>query len=169
MKKHAQSTRENGTRADTRIRIQVGVEIPAPLETVFAYLSDLENNPHWNWAVTATTTLDHRRGRGARYLQEYSWPQDHNILELTAYHPLRLLEFAVRERQEGPVSYRYELAAIDGTSTRLDVRVDLEPTDTASRPAMYRARVEAAIAANIEDLRTVLIEAQKPAAIPVGR
>jgi uncharacterized protein YndB with AHSA1/START domain len=170
MKPQNHSRRKSGRRADAPIRFQVAVGIPVPPEAVFAYLSDLENNPQWNWAVTATNPLDQRRGRGARYRQDYAWPRPgHDLLEVTAYHPPRLLEVVARERQDGAVSYRYRLAAIGGTSTRLEVSVELKPTEATSRPDMYVARVGTAIASNLDNLRTVLIEMHTPTTIPLGR
>lgn len=164
MRQHQQHTA-----GDDRIRFDVAVEMPAPPEVVFAYLSHLENNPQWNWSVTATTPLDDRRGRGARYLQEYAWPRPgHDILEVTAYHPPRLLEVVAKERPEGAVSYRYHLAPMDTSSTRLEVSVELEPTYPTTRPDMYAARVSAAIATNLHDLSAV-IEARNPTPSPLAR
>lgn len=161
MNQHDRQRRQKRTKPDGRMSFDLALEIPAPAEAVFAYLSDLENNPHWNWAVAATTALDDRLGGGSRYLQERVWPRPRgDILEITAYEPPRLLEVVAGESDDGPVRYRYRLAAKGSASTRLEARVELEPSDPKRRPDMYTARIGAAIAANLENLRNVLIEAQ---------
>ena len=152
----------NKPRQDTRrppIRIDLVIEIPASQGRVFSYLSDLENNPHWNWAVAATTPLHAGPPRqGSRFLQQRTVPRPGgDVLEITGYRPDTLLEVSSR-LEEGEVRYRYELAPLDAEQTRVCVTVELDSSDHMDRTDLYAARMGAAIAANLENLRRVVTE-----------
>ncbi len=47
------------THPETRqqLRVVVHAVLPREPEVVFDYLTHLENNPEWNWAVTSTWAL----------------------------------------------------------------------------------------------------------------
>lgn len=147
------------------IRIERGIEIPASREDVFAYLSDLENNPRWNWAVTAMTPLDGPPRRGTRYVQHRAWPRPgHEMLEITSYEPPRLL--AVRgELDEGRVSYHYELTDLSQSRTRLRVTVELESAIPGRGVDLYTARLGATLSTNLEALRSVVTGQRLSAAL----
>lgn len=161
MRQHTKQKSRNETRADGRVRVYVAVEIPARPEVVFDYLSDLENNPEWNWAVTHTIPLDDRTGMGARYRQKRAWPRPgREILEVTVHEPPSLLQVVAVDAEAGPVRYRYRLGPLGNTSTRLDVRVELQPANPTPKNDMFIARVAAAVANNLEDLRDAIIRAR---------
>lgn len=137
------------------IRVDLAIEIPASPEDVFSYLSDLENNPSWNWAVSSTTPLDGPPRQGARFVQRRIWPRPgSDRLEIITYRPPRLLE--VRGNlEDGDVRYRYELTAPSRLRTRLVATVFLESAAPSRQTSFYVARLRAAIATNLEELGAV--------------
>lgn len=147
------------------IRIERGIEIPASRDDVWAYLSDLANNPRWNWAVTATTPLDGPPRRGTRYVQHRAWPRPgREMLEVTSYEPPRLL--AVHgELDEGRVSYHYELTDLSPSRTRLRMTVELESAIPGRGVDLYTARLGATLSTNLEALRSVVTEVRLSAAL----
>lgn len=152
----------------TPIRLELAIEIAEAREEVFAYLSHLENNPHWNWAVMATTPLEGPPRRGTRYLQHRTWPRaGSDLLELTTYQPPRFL--SVRsELDEGEVRYDYELTDITPSRTRLNIMVELESEIPERGANLYTARLGAALATNLEDLRSILTRERLSTAASVG-
>ncbi|MEX0865031.1 MAG: SRPBCC family protein [Acidimicrobiia bacterium] len=135
--------------------MDLAIEIPASPEDVFLYLSDLENNPSWNWAVSSTTSLDGTPRQGARFIQRRVWPRPGSYrLEISIYQPHCLLE--VRGNlEEGDVRYRYELTASSQLRTRLVSTVVLELAAPMRRTDFYVARLSAAVSANLEELVAV--------------
>lgn len=139
------------------IRLDLAIEIPEAREEVFSYLSHLENNPQWNWAVLATTPLDGPLRRGTRYVQHRTWPRPgSDLLEVTSYEPPRLLAVSAA-LDEGEVRYHYELTDMTPSRTRLDITVELDSEIPERGADLYTARLGAALSTNLETLRSVLI------------
>lgn len=162
MKNQRIQTRET-TRRQAPIRVTLSIDIPAPPEATFAYVTDLTNNPIWNWAVRATTPL--RVGaphQGAQYLQQRAAPRTGtDLLRISRYHPPRLLEVTGRV-DEGDVRYRYELALAPTSRTRLTTSVELRPSgEPLTREDLFTARLGEAVAANLESLREAITEARE--------
>jgi hypothetical protein len=140
----------------TPIRLDLAIEIPEARDEVFSYLSHLENNPHWNWAVLATTPLDGPPSRGTRYIQHRTWPRPgSDLLEVTTYEPPRLLAVS-GALDEGEVRYRYELIDMTPSRTRLNISVELESEIPERGANLYTARLGAALSTNLEALRSIL-------------
>lgn len=110
------------------ISIHLDAEVPASRRDLFAYLSDLRNNPSWNWTVREVTLIGSGVPReGTRYHQERTTPDGgQGMLEMTA---LRLDEhLEVRgDIEEGQITYRHDLNC---HVTACDSTAD----DCASRP-----------------------------------
>jgi hypothetical protein len=70
------------------------VMIARPIEDVFAFLSDLENIPKWNYAIVETRKVSKGPvGVGTTYQQVRSVPsRSEERLEITTYDPPRQLE-----------------------------------------------------------------------------
>lgn len=149
----------------TPIRIERAIEIPESRDEVFAYLSNLENNPRWNWAVMATTPLDGPPRRGTKYIQHRAWPRPgSDVLEVTTFEPPRLL--AVRgELEEGEVSYHYELTDMTPSRTRLHITLELESAIPERGADLYAARLGATLSTNLEALRAVVTGERLSAAV----
>lgn len=117
------------------------VVVDRPIEEVFAFLADAENDPRWRSAV-----LDIERisgdGTGARYRQGVKGPMGRRVpadFEITEYAPPRTIGFrgtAGPVRPEG----RYELAPADG-GTRVRFALSFQPRGLARlmTPSVARA------------------------------
>jgi hypothetical protein len=152
----------------TPIRLELAIEIPEARDEVFSYLSHLENNPHWNWAVLATTPLDGPPRRGTRYIQHRTWPRPgSDLLEVTIYEPPSLLAVS-GALDEGEVRYRYELTDMTPSRTRLNIMVDLESEITERGANLYTARLGAALSTNLETLRSILAGERLSSAASTG-
>jgi carbon monoxide dehydrogenase subunit G len=133
------------------------VMIARPIEDVFAFLSDLENIPKWNYAIVETRKISEGPvGVGTTYHQVRSVPsQSEERLEITTYDPPRQLEI---QGQLGPFASRlvYALDAT-GEGTRVTNTVELElggPVRLLGRVAVPRVRE--AVAANLGRLKELL-------------
>ena len=102
------------------------VMISRPIEEVFAFLSDFENVPTWNYAIIETHKVSEGPvGVGTIYQQVRSVPsRSKERFEVTAYNPPRQLEI---RGQLGPFPSRlaYALAAVP-EGTRITNAVELE-------------------------------------------
>ena len=89
------------------------VMIARPIEDVFAFLSDLENIPKWNYAIVETRKVSEGPvGVGTIYRQVRSVPsRSEERLEITTYNPPRQLEI---RGQLGPFRSRL-FYALDAT------------------------------------------------------
>ena len=70
------------------------IHINRPVKDVYAYLSDLEHTPEWNWAITKTKKATSGPAAvGTRYRQTRSVPRPGTeMLEITALEMDRLIE-----------------------------------------------------------------------------
>lgn len=143
------------------LKATVKAVIPLPAERVFDYLSELDNNPQWNWSVTATTPLTPGPPRsGSRYTQTSAAEPDHaQILEVTRIERPRLLEVEASGHRS-TATYRYQLASAEG-GTRLTVHATLRPRHPVGIPVLYVQRLQAGLRGNIDNLRSLLTPTQE--------
>jgi len=133
------------------------IMIARPIENVFAFLSDLENIPKWNYAILETRKISEGLvGVGTTYQQVRSVPsRSEERLEITTYSPPHQL--AIRG-QLGPFASRlfYALAATpEGTRVTNTVELELRgPGRLLGRVAVPRVRD--AVAANLTKLKELL-------------
>jgi uncharacterized membrane protein len=96
-----------------------------PPETVFAFVSDAENNPRWHEHVRETRWLDEgptrlgRRGRQLGHLFGRDWAF---VAEVVEWEPPRLVTFQVIEGYKVRTSIRTEPAAA-GSGTEMTLTV----------------------------------------------
>jgi uncharacterized protein YndB with AHSA1/START domain len=133
------------------------VMIARPIEDVFAFLSDLENIPKWNYAIVETRKISEGPvGVGTTYHQVRSVPsRSEERLEITTYNPPRQLQI---RGQLGPFASRL-ISALDAIpeGTRVTNTVELElggPGRLLERVAVPRVRE--AVAANLRKLKELL-------------
>lgn len=133
------------------------VMISRPIEEVFAFLSDFENIPKWNYAIVETHKASEGAvGVGTIYHQVRSVPRrSEERFEVTAYNPPRHLEI---QGQLGPFPSRlsYALDTL-AAGTRVTNSVELElrgPGRLLARVAVPRVRD--AVAANLRKLKELL-------------
>lgn len=133
------------------------IQIDRPIGEVYAYLSDLENTPKWNWAITATKkTTPGPASVGTRYRQTRSVPQPGTeILEITALETNQLIEVRGTLAQfSAHLSYHLD----DHTSrTEVTNTVILEAKGALRlvAPALRR-QIKRAVADNLNELRAQL-------------
>jgi uncharacterized protein YndB with AHSA1/START domain len=133
------------------------VMIRRPIEDVFAFLSDFENVPKWNYAIVETRKVSEGPvGVGTIYQQVRSVPsRSEERFEVTAYNPPHQLEV---QGQLGPFPSRltYALAAFpEGTRVTNAVELELRgPGRLLGRVAV--SRVREAVAANLRKLKELL-------------
>ena len=133
------------------------VMIRRSIEDVFGFLSDFENVPTWNYAISETHKVSQGPvGVGAIYQQVRSVPsRSEERFEVSAYNPPRHLEI---QGQLGPFPSRlsYALDAVaEGTRVTNSVELELRgPGRLLGRVAVPRVRD--AVAANIRKLKELL-------------
>ena len=137
------------------------ITINRPARVVFAYLSNLENLPQWNYALSETRQLTPGPpGVGTRYLQTRTIPvHTEESLEITEFTPNHKLTVQ-GTLNSFPAHLIYTLHATDGTTT-LTNTVDLHPP----RPLNLLApitlnRIKSAVAANLTVLKQLLEHAE---------
>jgi hypothetical protein len=127
------------------------------IEDVFGFLSDFENVPTWNYAISETHKVSEGPvGVGTIYQQVRSVPsRSEERFEVTAYNPPRHLEI---RGQLGPFPSRlsYALDAVpEGTHVTNSVELELRgPGRLLGRVAVPRIRD--AVAANLRKLKELL-------------
>ena len=96
------------------------ITVPRPIDEVFAFLAEGENDPRWRSGVLDIERVE-GEGVGARYRQGVKGPMGRRVAadyEVTEYAPPRVLAFRATA---GPVrpEGRYELELVgDGTRVR---------------------------------------------------
>ncbi len=142
-------------------RLTYVATIDHPADSVFAFVSDAENNPKWHAHVRETHWLDDRdTGLGRRGKQVgHLWGRDWTfVAEIVEWEPPHLVTFQVIEGTKVRTSIRVDP---EGAGTRLSLTVttppDLGPLDgfvsrvmqrlTASRESGDIVRLRAALAA----------------------
>jgi uncharacterized protein YndB with AHSA1/START domain len=117
------------------------ITVARPIEEVFAFLADAENDPRWRGAVLDIARVE-GEGVGARYRQGVKGPMGRRVpadFEITEYAPPRAIGFrgtAGPVRPEG----RYELEPVDG-GTRVRFSLAFQPRGFAKlmTPGIARA------------------------------
>jgi hypothetical protein len=133
------------------------VMIRRSIEDVCGFLSDFENVPTWNYAISETHKVSQGPvGVGAIYQQVRSVPsRSEERFEVSAYNPPRHLEI---QGQLGPFPSRlsYALDAVpEGTRVTNSVELELRgPGRLLGRVAVPRIRD--AVAANLRKLKELL-------------
>jgi uncharacterized membrane protein len=110
---------------------QHSVTVQRPIEEVFAFLADAENDPRWRSGVLDIARVD-GDGVGARYRQGVKGPMGRRVaadFEVTEYEPPRAIGFRATA---GPVrpEGRYVLEPADG-GTRVRFSLSCTPSGAA--------------------------------------
>ena len=133
------------------------IVIDRPIDEVFAFLADAENDPQWRPAV-----LDIRRvsgeGAGAVYEQGLKGPAGRRVagdVEVTDFRPSELIAFRAIKGPVRPTG-RYELSS-EGSGTR--VRFSLEAELAGPKKWLMGGAVQKAVnneVGSLENLKRVL-------------
>jgi len=133
------------------------IHIDRSAAEVFAYLSDLEHTPEWNWAITKTSKITPGPiAVGTRYQQNRSVPRHATeFLEIAGLDPNRLIEIeGTLAELAARLSYRLE--ATD-KGTEVINRVELEPAGALRLIApVLGSRIKGSVADNLSELKARL-------------
>ena len=133
------------------------IEIHRPVAEVFAYVSDLEHTPDWNWAISETRkTTAGPVGVGTTYRQTRTVPEDATEeLEVSALQPDRLFEVTgVLASLPAHLTYRFQATP---QGTRLENTVQLQPAGAVRLLAPVAAkRIQRSVAENLGVLKNRL-------------
>jgi uncharacterized protein YndB with AHSA1/START domain len=139
------------------------VVVDRPVRGVYDYLSDLENVPDWNWAISRTEKLTSGPPRvGTRYRQTRTVPQPATeTLEISGLEPDRVVE--IQGTLAGmPAKLRYTLTESGlGTEITNTVHLVVRGVLQLAAPALGR-RIDRAVASNLKDLKKELERRQSP-------
>jgi uncharacterized protein YndB with AHSA1/START domain len=139
------------------IAFETSVRIAAPLEDVFAYVSDPRTYPSWNSAVEEVRPRAGSGGTGSSYSMIRQLPTGRASNELEVVGRERPHEFSIRASAgPTPFLYRYRFAGANGkTVVRLDAQVEL-PSPAAALPQLARRAVKRGVDHNLATLKVIL-------------
>jgi uncharacterized membrane protein len=138
------------------ISTQVSIVINRPLEEVFAYLSDLENNMNWRAGmIEARKTSAGPIGVGTTYrlVNSVFGRRIESEAEVTEFEPNR--KIATRNRSGPPIETRRSFEPVEGgTRATFAIEADLSGVMKLAEPllaTLAKRRVEG-LAADLKDL-----------------
>jgi uncharacterized membrane protein len=132
------------------------IRIDRPLDDVFAFLSDFENIPKWNYYVLEVRQLSESPiGVGTTYHQvRKTDQQDFRIIEFEPNHTV-----AVKTLPRSSPSFERRITLYDeGDTTRIRDQWKLDTGRPAVLERLARGRVKAAVAENLAKLKELLEE-----------
>ena len=132
------------------------IYIDRPVDEVFAFLSDFENIPKWNYYVLEVRQLSESPiGVGTTYHQvRKSDEQDFRIIEFEPNHSV-----AVKTLPHSSPSFERKLTLYEeGDTTRLRDEWKLDTGRPAVLERLARGRVKSAVAENLAKLKELLEE-----------
>jgi uncharacterized membrane protein len=132
------------------------IRIDRPVGEVFAFLSDFENIPKWNYYVLEVRRLSEGpTGIGTTYLQvRKTDQQDFRIIEFEPDHMV-----AVKTLPQSSPSFERRFTLYEeGDTTRLRDQWKLDTGRPALLERLARGRVKSAVAENLAKLKELLEE-----------
>ena len=132
------------------------IAIERPIYEVFAFLSDFENIPKWNYYVLELRQLSESPiGIGTIYHQvRKSDQQDFRIIEFEANHRV-----AVKTLPQSSPSFERRFTLYEeGDTTRIRDQWKLDTGRLALLEGLARARVKSAVSENLSKLKELLQE-----------
>ena len=132
------------------------IRIERPVGAVFAFLSDFENIPKWNYYVLEVRRLSEGpTGIGTTYLQvRKTDQQDFRIIEFEPDHMV-----AVKTLPQSSPSFERRFTLYEeGDTTRLRDQWKLDTGKPALLERLARGRVKSAVAENLAKLKELLEE-----------
>jgi uncharacterized membrane protein len=132
------------------------IAIERPIDEVFAFLSDFENIPKWNYYVREVRQLSESPiGIGTTYHQlRKSDQQDFRIIEFEPNHTVALKTVP----QSSPSFERRFTLYEEGDTTRIRDQWKLDTGMPALLERLARGRVKSAVSENLSKLKELLQE-----------
>jgi uncharacterized membrane protein len=132
------------------------IAIERPIDEVFAFLSDFENIPKWNYYVLEVRQLSESPiGIGTTYHQlRKTDQQDFRIIEFEANHRV-----AVKTLPQSSPSFERRFTLYEeGETTRIRDQWKLDTGRPALLERLARGRVKSAVSENLSKLKELLQE-----------
>jgi len=132
------------------------ITIDRPIDEVFAFLSDFENMPKWNYHVLEVRNLSERQiSVGTTYHQvRKTDQQDFRIIEFELEHTV-----AVKSLPQSSPSFERRFTLYEeGNTTRIRDQWKLDTGRPALLERLGRGRVKSAVAENFAKLKELLEE-----------
>jgi len=132
------------------------IAIDRPIDEVFAFLSDFENIPKWNYYVLEVRQLSESPiGTGTTYHQvRKTDQQDFRIVEFEPNHKV-----AVKTLPQSSPSFERRFTLYEeGDTTRIRDQWKLDTGRPALLERLARGRVKSAVAENLSKLKELLEE-----------
>jgi uncharacterized membrane protein len=132
------------------------IHIDRPVDEVFAFLSDFENIPKWNYYVLEVRQLSESpRGTGTTYHQvRKTDQQDFRIIEFEPDHTVTVKTLP----QSSPSFERRFTLYEEGDTTRVRDEWKLDTGRPAVLERLARGRIKSAVAENLAKLKELLEE-----------
>lgn len=133
------------------------IHINRPVNEVYAYLSDLEHTPEWNWAITKTKkATPGPTAVGTRYRQTRSVPRPGTeMLEITALEVDQLIEVQGTLAQfRAHLGYRLT-ERVAGTDLTNTVQLEANGALRLLTPVLGK-QIQRAVADNLDQLKSRL-------------
>ena len=136
------------------IEFENTIRINRPIAEVFAFLSDLENIPKWNYYVLAVTKLSHGPiGIGTLYHQvRKTDEQDIRITEFEQNHKIVIKTLP----QSSPGLEMSFTLSVEGNTTRIRDEWKLDAGLPAPLEWLGTGRIKSAVAENLTKLKELL-------------
>ena len=110
------------------IAFQTSIRIERPIDSVFAYVSDPSNLPHWNSAVRSVRSTSTPAAIGSTYAMERALPTGRAVNELEIVELEPPTAFTIRTNS-GPTPFVYRYSFVpDGSGTIVTLDATLELT-----------------------------------------
>ena len=140
------------------LEFENSIRINRPVEEVFAFLSDFQNIPKWNYYVLEVEQLSEGPiGIGFAYHQvRKSDQQDFRIIEFEPDHTVAMKTLP----QSSPSFERRFTLYEEGDTTRIRDQWKLDTGRPALLERLARGRVKSAVAENLAMLKELLEEGQ---------
>jgi uncharacterized membrane protein len=138
------------------LEFENSIAIERPIDEVFAFLSNFENIPKWNYYVLEVRQLSESPiGIGTTYHQlRKSDQQDFRIIEFEANHRV-----AVKTLPQSSPSFERRFTLYDeGETTRIRDQWKLDTGRPALLERLARGRVKSAVSENLSKLKELLQE-----------
>jgi carbon monoxide dehydrogenase subunit G len=132
------------------------IRIDRPVEEVFAFLSDFQNIPKWNYYVLEVRQLsEHPIGIGTTYHQvRKTDQQDFRIIVFEPNHTV-----AVKTLPQSSPSFERRITLYEeGDTTRVRDQWKLDTGRPALLERLARGRIKSAVAENLKKLKELLEE-----------
>jgi uncharacterized membrane protein len=133
------------------------IPIDRPIDEVFAFLSDFENIPKWNYYVLEVSQLSESPiGTGTTYHQVRK--TDEQVFRIIEFEPNNTVAVKTLPKSSPSFERRFALYMRRGDTTRIRDQWKLDTGRPALLERLARGRVKSAVSENLTKLKELLQE-----------